>query len=92
MSHESVDSALIQQDWMTIKQTMWNYVGLVRNTERLRRALKMLRELQWEIDQFYERVELTRELIGLRNGVLTALLIAQAAWRSRASRGCHFRV
>lgn len=92
MSHEPADLALIQQDWMTIKQTMWNYVGLVRDKERLRRALKMLRELQWEIDQFYERAQLTSELIGLRNGVLTALLIAQAAWRSRRSCGCHFRV
>jgi L-aspartate oxidase len=92
MSHEKVDGALIQQDWMTIKQTMWNYVGLCRDSNRLRRALKMLRELQWEIEQFYERAVLTPELIGLRNGVLTALLIAQGAWRNRTSRGCHYRI
>ena len=52
----------------------------------------MLRELQWEIDQFYERASLTPELIGLRNGVLTALLITQGALRNRASRGCHHRI
>jgi L-aspartate oxidase len=92
MSHEPVDSALIQQDWMTIKQTMWNYVGLVRDLNRLRRAQKMLRELQWEVDQFYERAALTPELIGLRNGVLTALLITQGALRNKTSRGCHFRI
>jgi L-aspartate oxidase len=92
MSDEKVDSALIAQDWMTIKQTMWNYVGLVRDSDRLRRAHKMLRELQWEIDQFYERAELTPELIGLRNGALTALLVVQGALRNRTSRGCHYRV
>jgi L-aspartate oxidase len=92
MSHEVVDSALIQQDWLTIKQTMWNYVGLVRDLNRLRRAQKMLRELQFEVDQFYERAVLTPELIGLRNGVLTALLITQGALRNRTSRGCHFRL
>ncbi|HSX11189.1 MAG TPA: L-aspartate oxidase [Chlamydiales bacterium] len=91
MSDERVDSALIRQDWMTIKQTMWNYVGLVRDQNRLRRALNMLRQLQWEIDSFYEKAELTHELIGLRNGILTALLIAQGAWRNKHSLGCHYR-
>lgn len=92
MSPEKVDPALIRQDWMTIKQTMWNYVGLVRDQDRLRRALKMLRELQWEIDSFYEKAALTQDLIGLRNGVLTALLIAQGAWRNKHSLGCHYRI
>lgn len=92
MSHEKVDRALILQDWMSIKQTMWNYVGLVRDQSRLRRALKMLRELQWEIDSFYEKAALTSDLIGLRNGVLTALLIAQGAWRNKHSLGCHYRI
>lgn len=92
MGSEKTDPALIRQDWMTIKQTMWNYVGLIRDQDRLRRALKMLRELQWEVDSFYEKAALTSELIGLRNGVLTALLITQGAWRNRNSLGCHYRV
>ena len=91
MSDEKADSALLQQDWMTIKQTMWNYVGLVRGRDRLQRALKMLRELQWEIDSFYEKASISSELIGLRNGILTASLIAQGAWRNKNSLGCHFR-
>jgi L-aspartate oxidase len=92
MSDEKVDAALIRQDWMTIKQTMWNYVGLVRDQNRLRRALKMLRQLQWEIDSFYEKAELTNDLIGLRNGILTALLISQGACRNKESLGCHYRI
>ncbi len=92
MSHEAVDKALIRQDWIASKQTMWNYVGLVRDQNRLRRALNMLRELQWEIETFYEKAALTPELIGLRNGVLTALLIAQGAWRNKRSLGCHYRI
>jgi L-aspartate oxidase len=92
MSHEKVDPALIRQDWMTIKQTMWNYVGLIRDKDRLRRALKMLRQLQWEIDSFYEKSALTADLIGLRNGILTALLITQGAWRNKQSLGCHYRI
>jgi L-aspartate oxidase len=92
MSTNPLDLALVRQDWIAIKQTMWNYVGLVRDQDRLRRALKMLRELQWEIDSFYEKATLTPELIGLRNGALTSLLIAQGAWRNKHSLGCHFRI
>ncbi|HLV96808.1 MAG TPA: hypothetical protein VKS44_16565 [Candidatus Acidoferrales bacterium] len=31
-------------------------------------------------------------IIGLRNGILTALLILEAAQQARQSRGSHFRV
>jgi L-aspartate oxidase len=92
MSDGIADIALIQQDWMTIKQTMWNYVGLVRDKARLSRAYKMLTELKWEIESFYDRCLLTPELLGLRNGVQTALLITQGALRNRNSIGCHYRL
>ena len=77
---------------MTIKQTMWNYVGLVRDRARLGRAYKMLMELKWEIESFYDSCRLTPELLGLRNGVQTALLITQGALRNRHSIGCHYRL
>lgn len=92
MGTKNVEEALIQQDWMTIKQTMWNYVGLLRSSHRLKRALKMLRELKWEIDSFYEDARLTPDLIGLRNGCETALLITQGALQSPNSIGCNYRV
>lgn len=92
MSHEKVDLALIQQDWMTIKQTMWNYVGLIRDGARLTRAHKILQELKTEVESFYERCRLTPELLGLRNGVQVALLVTQGAMRNRRSIGCHYRI
>jgi L-aspartate oxidase len=91
LEHEEVDPALIQQDWLTIKYTMWNYVGLVRRTRRLTRALKILRELQFEVESFYRRATLTEEVIGLRNGVQTALAVTHSAFRNRQSRGGHYR-
>lgn len=89
---EKVDQALIKQDWLTIKQTMWNYVGLVRSPHRLERGIKMLTELKWEIDAFYANAGITPELLGLRNGCETALLITKGALRNPSSRGCHFRL
>ena len=89
---EAVDPALVAQDWLTIRQTMWNYVGLVRTRKRLDRAQQILRELHLEVGRFYARSELTDGLIGLRNGIQAALVVLLAAIEARESRGCHYRV
>ncbi len=89
--HEPADPALIAQDWLTIQHTMWNYCGLIRSERRLNRAMRILRELDLEIARFYEKCEVSDSIIGLRNGILTALLILEAAQQSRESRGCHYR-
>lgn len=88
---EPADPALIAQDWLTIQHTMWNYVGLIRSEKRLNRAMRVLRELDLEIARFYEKCEVSDSVIGLRNGVLTALLILEGAVQCRESRGCHYR-
>jgi L-aspartate oxidase len=85
------DPALISQDMSTVKHIMWNYVGLVRTTPRLERALRDLRALESEIEEFYRSHRLTDELIGLRNAVQTAILVANAAWQNKVSMGCHYR-
>jgi L-aspartate oxidase len=90
--NEPADPALISQDWLTIQQTMWNYVGLIRSEKRLNRAMRVLRELDLEIARFYEKCEISDSIIGLRNGMLTALLILEAADQARESRGCHYRI
>lgn len=91
LEREEPDPALMQQDWLTIKHTMWNYVGLVRNTRRMNRALHILRDLQFEVESFYRRARLTDDLLGLRNGVQTALALTHGALRNRVSRGSHYR-
>ena len=88
---EAPDPALIQQDMSAIKHIMWNYVGLIRTTPRLNRALSELRHLEGEILHFYRRSKLTDELIGLRHAVHTALIVAQAAWENKSSMGAHYR-
>ncbi|HLG20202.1 MAG TPA: L-aspartate oxidase [Bdellovibrionota bacterium] len=87
---EAVDRDLLTQDWMTIKHTMWNYVGLVRTPKRLERAQRILRDLADEIEKFYGDSALSDELIGLRNGATVAQLILTAARRNHSSIGCHY--
>jgi L-aspartate oxidase len=88
---EPPDPALVAQDMSSIKHIMWNYVGLVRTTPRLARAIQDLRNLEVEIERFYRAAAMTDELIGLRNAVRAALIVTLAAWENHESRGCHYR-
>jgi L-aspartate oxidase len=88
---EGADPTLISQDMRSIQQLMWNYVGLVRTTPRLARALRDLGGLEIEIEQFYRKTRLSDELLGLRNAVRAALIVTNAAWQNKASMGCHWR-
>jgi len=74
-----------------IKSTMWNYAGIVRTSKRLDRAEADLSYLSHRVEQFYRETRLSDSLIGLRNGIIAAQTIAQAAKRNPVSRGCHFR-
>ncbi|MCJ7801745.1 MAG: L-aspartate oxidase [Candidatus Marinimicrobia bacterium] len=84
------DMALIQQDMSSIKHIMWNYVGLIRNPKRLERAWNELRNLEFQIEQFYRMTRITDGLIGLRNAVRSALIVTAAAWANKKSIGCHY--
>ena len=75
----------------SIKHIMWNYVGLVRTTRRLARAIEALRNLEVEVERFYRAAAMTDDLIGLRNAVRVALIITLAAWANPESRGSHYR-
>lgn len=84
------DLNLVKQDLSTLRSTMWNYVGLLRSAVHLSRAEKILRHLHNEIDAFYKGTALCQELLDLRNGTQTALLITYAALKNKRSIGCHY--
>lgn len=86
-----VDPSFLYQDWQTLRQTMWNYVGLVKTEARLARASGILRELARGIDVFYRKACLSDELIGLRHAVLVAVRIVRACERNPRSLGCYQR-
>jgi L-aspartate oxidase len=75
---------------MTLKQTMWNYVGIVRSKNRLNRAKAMFTELQDEVSRFYKNARLADDLIGLRNGIEVAFMIVNASLRNKNSVGCFY--
>lgn len=85
------DPSLIQGDMQSIRNLMWHYVGIIRSGYRLNRAVRELRHLWLEIEEFYRKTKLTDGLIGLRNSVYVGLIVARAAVRNMRSQGCHFR-
>jgi L-aspartate oxidase len=88
---DQIDPALVQQDWMTLRSTMWNYVGLIRTHKRLQRADAMYGELYSEIQRFYRKARLNDALIGLRNAVEVAIHVVHSSKRNKESIGCFYR-
>jgi len=85
------DPALLQQDWTTIQHTMWNYVGIVRTYERLKRAVADMRELGNRLTKYYHEATVSKNIVELFHGNHMAGIVASAALRNPQSRGAHFR-
>ncbi|MCL1893284.1 MAG: L-aspartate oxidase [Holophagaceae bacterium] len=86
------DPLLIEQDWVSIRSTMWNYAGIVRTKDRLERAREDIGYLYHRIEAFYRRAPVSKQLLELRNGIICARLVLKAALQNPESRGCHFRI
>jgi L-aspartate oxidase len=81
---------LITQSLKELKLLMSDYVGIVRNNERLKRATKRLDLLHEETEQLYERTELSPQLCELRNMITVAYLVVKSAELRHESRGLHY--
>ncbi|RYY47985.1 MAG: L-aspartate oxidase [Chitinophagaceae bacterium] len=81
---------LITQSLKELKLTMSDYVGIVRNNERLKRANRRLDLLHEETEQLYQKTEVSPELCQVRNMITVAYLIVKSAELRTESRGLHF--
>jgi L-aspartate oxidase len=83
---------LITQSVKELKLLMSDYVGIVRNNERLQRASRRLDLLHQETETLYQKTEVSPQLCELRNMITTAYLIVKSAELRKESRGLHYNI
>ena len=86
------DEILVSHNWDEIRRLMWNFVGIVRSSKRLKMAERRIGVLREEIRDYYRRNKVTNDNLELRNIALVAELIINCALHRRESRGLHYTI
>jgi L-aspartate oxidase len=81
---------VLEHDWDLVRRVMWDYVGIVRDRERLDIALGRLRAVRATVEALYRDSLLNAELVELRNIALLGELIVLCGRARHESRGLHF--
>ncbi|MGC6455473.1 MAG: L-aspartate oxidase [Coraliomargaritaceae bacterium] len=73
-----------------LRQTLWDYVSIVRTDKRLERARTRIQNLQREINEYYWNFKVDTSLLELRNLIEVSRLIVECALQRKESRGLHY--
>ena len=87
---DSDEEVVLIHNWDELRRFMWDYVGIVRTTKRLERALHRSELLSSEIHEYYANFSVSRLMLELRNMVCISQLIVRSALARRESRGLHY--
>ncbi len=85
-----MDSVIVDHDWDEARRIMWDYVGIVRNDQRLEIAKERMAQITETITSLYWKCHLTKDILELRNIILVGDLIIRSATARKESRGLHY--
>ncbi|MBI5168946.1 MAG: L-aspartate oxidase [Candidatus Eisenbacteria bacterium] len=91
-THPPQERVVFDHNWDTVRRVMWDLVGIVRTDERLAFAARRLELLRDEIEKDYDRLQLSPDLVELRNIALVGSLVVACAQRRPESRGLHYNL
>ncbi|TAN35619.1 MAG: L-aspartate oxidase [Verrucomicrobia bacterium] len=86
----SDEGVVVSHNWDDIRATMWDYVGIVRTTSRLERALARVELMRKEVEQYFRSYRIYSDLLELRNIADVAALVIRSALQRQESRGLHY--
>lgn len=81
---------LITHNLRELQTTMSDYVGIVRNDMRLKRAFDRLYIIHNETEELYRKTVVSRPIMELRNLINVAYLIVRQSMERRGNRGLYF--
>lgn len=81
----------INAHWRSLRGEMTSYAGIVRTEAGLQDLLKLIKQRQAIVEEYYWKHRISRDFIELRNIILNAELIVKSAIARRESRGGHYR-
>lgn len=87
---QTQEGVIIKHNWDEIRRLMWDYVGIVRSNNLLKRADIAMKVINEEVNYFYGKYLISSDLIELRNLALVANLIIKSALKRKESRGLHY--
>jgi L-aspartate oxidase len=87
---DSDERVILSHNLEELKRCLWDYVGIVRSTKRLRRAQTRVQHLKAEMREYYWNFKVEPSLLELRNLVEVAEIIIMCALQRKESRGLHY--
>jgi L-aspartate oxidase len=88
----SKEVVLVSHLWDEVRLIMWNLVGIVRSNLRLELAKRRLEIINNDVNSYYWKYKIDRDLLELRNIVEIALLVVDSSLLRKESRGLHYNI